>query len=732
VLSGAEASGTLNWPTAELTELTLPDTARVDAALRADFEKESWTAGFEADRWALPWLDGRKLNVAFSAEGDAERIDVRSLTAAVEELSLTASGGYVFEREKPISAELELTFARGLSAADADAEANGSDGGSGSGGATRWGGRGRWTGTVTGSLEPRSVEARGELRLDRLLVGRQTMEDVQFPMHATWTTRLLSVESEWFDLLEGRCSFAGTYNPVERDLRVTLDTEGVSLGRVATLANPNLRIEGAMDAEVNLSLPGLSQERMELSGDWEVRDFRADPVTVDQADGRFRTRGRMLRLEPIRLRKGEGRAEGRVVFNLRDGRTVRAELRGDDWPVHLDRPRLDAVADGRLHNMTVDVIDRQVQGDLDLSVDVDLRGESLGRVTVRGGLSERALTLEHVEANLLGGSVDGRAKLVFDPWHESTGEFSLHELHLAELKPWAQAGERISGAVSGEVTVEPSRSRRAPEPMKITARLSPVGARVLRLPVGETTLTAYAGRRRLLLDESRIQAAEGEVSLWVSLTRHAGDEWYTHVQSRLDALNLDVINQAFKEEPEPMPGRLSGRMSVVGPVGDWHAAVGQGNLELTESDLVNNPIIGSVYDALRLTAPSLDPTGKGSIRLRLDQGALHLSRISYFNHGIDFYGNLVVEDLAAGQNSALTGTVLGSVRPLKNLDLPGTGTFDRLLHSLQSAVSTFRVSGTLNEPKVTAASLDWAARTLRRLILNEREQQFESGATPVP
>ena len=63
----------------------------------------------------------------------------------------------------------------------------------------------------------------------------------------------------------------------------------------------------------------------------------------------------------------------------------------------------------------------------------------------------------------------------------------------------------------------------------------------------------------------------------------------------LHDLNTNVLAEALRTEPgEPVPGKLSGHFNAIGPVGDWQALVGRGELTLADSNFVNTDILGSM------------------------------------------------------------------------------------------------------------------------------------------
>jgi hypothetical protein len=210
--------------------------------------------------------------------------------------------------------------------------------------------------------------------------------------------------------------------------------------------------------------------------------------------------------------------------------------------------------------------------------------------------------------------------------------------------------------------------------------------------------------------------ADGVVRVWISATRH-GDEWFAQMQGNVANINLDLLNQAFVEEGEPMPGRIEGRFSVVGPLTDPSRLSGQGRIELHESDLISSDIIGSVFRAVGIGRDAKrEPRGEGSVNVRIDGGNLTIDQFRYNNRGIDIYMNGEVQDVWLGKAALIDIYAVGSLRPLKGLKLPGASDLDRLLQGLQSTLATIHATGTVGAPQTQVVNPASLSRSFLRAM----------------
>jgi hypothetical protein len=216
------------------------------------------------------------------------------------------------------------------------------------------------------------------------------------------------------------------------------------------------------------------------------------------------------------------------------------------------------------------------------------------------------------------------------------------------------------------------------------------------MPIGATSITIFAGRDRLLLDHSSIEFAGGTVGLWARLTRHLGEP-YLLTQVNVSNVELDQVVHALNPEAAPTPGLISGRASAGGDVLHRYRAFGDGVFTLTDSDLVNVPVLRQLYAAMSLQLGGVQRRGEGEARFRLEGGKLELTRLSYSNRGIDVVGHMAMSNIWRGADSPVSGVAHGTVNPLQDIEIPVFRKLARIVTAVQSQSAAVRVSGTLKD-----------------------------------
>lgn len=581
-----------------------------------------------------------------------------------------------------------------------------------------------WTGQLQGSVSPLDLTATGELEARRLIANHQELEPIRAPMRLALAGNELSGETTKFKLLNGSAIVGGNYILGAETGQVRVQLNEASIDELATIARPDeaLDLKGTLYTDVTVRVQPEEREPVEVSGAWRVDQFAAGPVAVAAGSGRLRTTGRWLRLDEIQLQQDGGSARGTAWYDLQEGRDVRAEFNVAQWPVTFTEQQtsLLVTADTQLNG---NLQTRHFTGSMQAQSKVSVRGEPVGNLNVSATLLDESLRVDLFETDVLGGSVKGEAHLVLgDKWPQSTGRFLWEEVQPARLEPWTPFATELRGQINGTLAFGPAEDARAHEPLRFTATLDSEQLQVRQLLLDDAYFNGYAGRDRILLDESNIKLADGVVELWVSATRH-DNGWSNHVQAEFENLNLDVLNRAFIEEGEEMPGLIDGRMTFVGPVGDLTTIVGQGTVNIDESDLIKSDIIGAVFRTVGFSGDQKDPRGRGSVNFRFESGNLVLDQFQYFNRGIDVYLDGRIEDVWQGKQAPINILAVGTLRPLKDVKLPGAGEIDRLLKGFQSTLTTLRATGTVEAPIIEQVNISEIGSSMLRAIFNDQQEQ---------
>jgi hypothetical protein len=219
------------------------------------------------------------------------------------------------------------------------------------------------------------------------------------------------------------------------------------------------------------------------------------------------------------------------------------------------------------------------------------------------------------------------------------------------------------------------------------------------------------------------------VNAWGRASSHVGEYFQTlHMQISMDRLSLNELVHALEPAAEPMLGALSGEITAFGPRRDYRLMNGEVTLQLTQSDLVNSDIISAFYQAFSLGRSGTDAGGQGSAHMRLENGSLQITGLRYRARGLQIRGSGAVEDIFLKHASPISGYAIGTVRPLRDIKLPYMAQVDDVLAALQSDVTTFRIGGTIRDPKVETGAFNEIGGTLRRMILGDVEAETRGSA----
>ncbi len=282
------------------------------------------------------------------------------------------------------------------------------------------------------------------------------------------------------------------------------------------------------------------------------------------------------------------------------------------------------------------------------------------------------------------------------------------------------AVKEMTGRIAGVAQMRPSDDPRAIEPMLIHLEVWPENLKFRGLTIG-ATFTAYGNRNRLVLDQSFVAFADGAAMPWVRVSRQEGGQWATHAMVDFTNLDLNQLVRAVNAEADPMPGRLDGSVTLLGNLRKPDELVGEGTIAITRSDLANWDIFQVLYNAMRLNLGDREPDGSGEIEARLEQSKLMITRMRYFNRGVEARMSATIDKVWDMPDSPINGFVIGTVRPLANIYLPGVTDADAILSSLQRYATTIPFDGTVAKPRPVIRPFGEIGEGFRAFILGEVE-----------
>lgn len=702
-LAGIGTRLEMTWPQMRLRSLNVPNANVVTAFGEADFESLAWALEVEIRDWLAPRLSERgPAEVIARAEGRGSDVSVPQARLVIAGAEVDAKGRYTPETAGGPPLLADVTFAVPPRTHGTEPAAMPDSG--------RW----RVEATVTGELSPLNLSA----------TGRAVGQDVKAPgeplapIEMTWRggadTKGAWARTDPFELLGGMWVLRAAYAGEQTLGSLNISLTEVPLGAVAKVAGAPIDLGGVLTAEVDVAAPGLDLTQLSLSGAWSVERPIADRFGVERGRGRIRTRRGRVDFTDILLELGEGQVVGSVGFNLSEPQRLDVELTSRRWPVQIEGTPVGVLVDAAV-DLELDVVERWARGRVDLTAPVLVQDEPYGELAIRTRLEGRTVAVDTLAAEIAEGGIAGTMRIPLDDLVSATAEISWDGLDLAQLvRPWSDV-EGIEGTMSGRITAAPAQDPRAPEPLRIDLTLRPDGASWRGTTLGDGLFTLFAGPDRVLLDRSEVFIAGGRIRTWSRLSWH-GDEPFVHVQTDLDHLNLDNLLRMAAPDAPHAPGRLTGRLSFGGYAFEPRRMFGSGRIEIDQSELGDLPVISHLYGLLSLSPGGDVPTGKGFAELRLEEYAIVIRRLEYFNRGTDLIASGRIYDIRRGPDSPVSGVAIARVRPLRDLGLPFMRDLDEMLTAMQTGGESVRIDGTVSHLEVHPVPFSEIGGFLRGLI----------------
>jgi hypothetical protein len=276
--------------------------------------------------------------------------------------------------------------------------------------------------------------------------------------------------------------------------------------------------------------------------------------------------------------------------------------------------------------------------------------------------------------------------------------------------------------------------------------LLPEGGRYRDVEFGNMTVRGYTNLERVVLADlgdapSEFHVAGGSIRLWGRLSSHAAtgtakDVVSTQMSIVLDNLDLDQIVHTGKPDADPMPGRVNGRLTLIGSTrplrettlvetGEVPAFLErltksvtvQGKVELSQAGLAQLDAFATLYDAMRLFQDMDTPTGTGSADVRMEDGTLYVDNLRYFNRGTEIRAMASVGDVWRLPKGPVSGTAVGNARPFADVKLPLFSTFDRILTQVQP--TSVAIGGTVEDPKIRLTAFDDVGSAMRAFVIGD-------------
>lgn len=712
-LAEAGAAIRVAWPEIRLTDLRVPGAKATAASVVFDSSTRRWSASLAVD--GLPHLTPwglQSLDVRLTAEGDDQVAHLREFRAAEGERIVTASGRLSF-REKGLQ-DVRLM---------ADWPA----------GEVRFGptqterplGRWRLEGDVFGRIEPLGIEMTGQLTGQNIVLGAETVRRLEVPLRLKADDEAIRMATDSIDLFGGRWRLSARHDPAASLTQVGVTADDLSLESLAVAAGLTVDSRGRAHAEIQVAVQDFDLRSAVATGSWSAQDVDIAPLRVERVQGKLRIADGRARLEEILLEQEGGKAHASVEVWIDNPHCLFVDVATERWPIRLEGSPLLLYADGK-SRLRVNLAKRTADGEARLTGTVLLKEQELARVRLVALVQDQTLNIEELYAETLGGDVEGKVQICLDRLLASSARLRWRHIEPRLLQPWAPQLARFEGFVSGSFEAEHlGPEARPPEPLRFSLDAEVEDGWFGPAEVGSLRVTGYLGDSRLLIDEARLRAFEGQVNARARVSTHAGMR-YGNLTADFNDLNLDQIVHVIDPEAMAHIGHLSGTVALLGSSAaiskGFSPLQGEARVSLKKSDLANNHIIGTLYNTLNLQFGRQEPDGTGDVTIRLEGPSLVIPTFAYFNRGVEVRGAGRIANINRGGLREVDGFAVASTRILRGVNLPGMRSLDNLLATFQSGASSVRIGGTLEHTEVQVVPLPVVLDPFRRLLWAQLRQ----------
>ena len=111
--------------------------------------------------------------------------------------------------------------------------------------------------------------------------------------------------------------------------------------------------------------------------------------------------------------------------------------------------------------------------------------------------------------------------------------------------------------------------------------------------------------------------------------------------------------------------------------------------------------------------------GEGTLEARYDNDNLIVSGLRYYNRGVDAYGLATVRNVSQYPNCGLSGDLVGTYSPLRNIKLPFFADADKIFSVLQANLTSIVIGGTTAKPIYVPESAAAIGEAMRTFLLGD-------------
>jgi hypothetical protein len=739
-------------PVVKLTDFSVPATkvsgliSDVAISSSGQFDlngNKPWRAAFSLGLKAL--VDGVQVPVTMELKADGEvgvqpKCDLKRFVVTVADTTLRATGSYDEKRTPgvkmspaPVALHLDLSETPRL-AEDAPVK-----------------------GTLNGSFDIVGVLFKADpaqpgqqlwhpyLKIDGQLVSNDLVVlkhpigdiaikltgDVKTPEHPDGSpsraeTHIVSTE---FYLLNAPWSLAVNYPNATNGIEVLLKTKNLSVADLAKVADQTGIAGRVAAATWSAVIYGPSIDRIDFRSDYHLTGVAAAGLVADTIDATASIHEGNLTVGPVVAKFGTGETDLSASMNLHTHQHLLATASVKNWPDKIsDLVEARASANAEID---LDLEHPRARATVTAAADLFLKNGIgsllLAHADLAAAMNNRLITLSSLSGHVLDGPFSGSGRFDLDKPLEAFARFQWQNVDIGKLVPLnPKQMDGLSGIYSGTIVMAPAVNVEARPigPVRIDINVATDDAKYRTVQIGGRGLlafhgVAYVGSDRVVLDHSTLFIAGGRAHIWARLSNGLSSKT---LLLNLDNLQLDQLAHVAPNVKGPMPGSLTGRFGLVSSGSSLTQLVGEGHVDLTQTDLGNLGPIAALYNAAHIGGGT-QPTGSGSVDMTVEQGTLRITSFKYFNRGLDAHGLMVVGpfDFDEPMQTPISGQVVGSLRALKDTRIPLLSDFDQFASVLQRNLTSIDIGRNLADPTYTQSGLAGLGTAMQQLLVGDAE-----------
>jgi hypothetical protein len=702
-LSGAAAEVSVDGQRVWLASLSLPNAGHVSADAELEWDTGRWVVRLDAKGLRLVESGQAGMDVRLHGEGDSGKAAISELRVAKGQTVVTGKGELSIASREIHTAHISARWPDRLPAPTASQPSQVQD-------------RGQWGCEIdiSGTVYPVALDAGGTLSGRDVRLGKRKVAQLEIPVQGSVDTERVEIATSPFALVGGRWQLSGRHELSDPRTELSLTIDGLSLQTAAEMAGSPIECQGEATAQLQLSVPNFQMDKALAFGNWEVADLNVPPFEAQRGHGQIRISEGLVRFDEIHLAQEQGQAHGVMQFRLDQPQRLSIQFNSTDWPLRWNSQLVGLMADSDA-DLQLDLLKKSLDGQGRLSGRLMWEDKEFGRVDTSVRLRERMLEIDELRSELLGGSAEGSAQVRLDRLTQSTGQLQWRDIQPEQLASWWPAAARAGGRLSGSLTaVQTTEQSRPLEPLRLDIQARMADGRFGEAQVGDCNVVAYLGNRRFLVDASTLHVLGGEIRVRARVSPHAG-KLYLSVAADVNDVDLNQLGHVADPNAKPIVGKLSGKGTLL-TSSDWRHLSGQADLHVTQSDLVNNAIVRTLYDTLSLDLGQSRPEGTGQMDVVFEGNRVRIPSFVYFNRGVEVRGAVRIVDYTLGADSPMDGYAVGSTRVLKGMQLPGVRQLDRLMSSLQTGIASVTIKGTVGQTQINVVPLPVIGDAFRGLL----------------